>query len=181
MYDVLQSISDFVYVHLMRDFTVNETLLAVKAFEKVLAQANCHVKHYHADNGAFAHKSFMEEVNRRNQKLTFCGVGAHHQNRTKENKNKKLTLSACSLLLQGMRMWPQMVDTMFWPFAFKAAAEQHNCLSLNKDRHMPISILHGVPSKTVPVKSFHTLFCPVYVLDLCTQSTGNPGPPKWEP
>jgi hypothetical protein len=90
----------------MRDFTVDETLLAVKAFEKVLAQANRHVKHYHTNNNAFAHKSFMEEVNRKDQMLTFCGVGAHHQNRIIENKNIMLTLSACTLLLHGMHMWP---------------------------------------------------------------------------
>jgi hypothetical protein len=86
----------------MRDFTIDETLLAVKAFEKVLAQASQHVKHYHADNGAFAYKSFMEEVNHKDQKITFCGVGAHHQNRILENKNKMLTLSARTLLLHGM-------------------------------------------------------------------------------
>jgi hypothetical protein len=165
----------------MRNFTIDETLLAVKAFEKVLVQANWHVKHYHADNGAFAHKSFMEEVNRKDQKITFCGVGAHHQNGIIENKKKILTLSACTLLLHGIRMWPQMIDTMFWPFAFIAAAERHNCLSINKDGRTPISILHGVTSKTIAVKSFHTLFCPVYVLDSRAQSAGGPGPPKWEP
>jgi hypothetical protein len=117
----------------MRDFTVDETLLAVKAFEKVLAQANLRVKYYHANNGTFAHKSFMKEVNRKDQKITFCGVGAHHQNRIIKNKNKMLTLSARTLLLHGIQMWPQMVDTMFWPFAFKAATERHNCLSFNKD------------------------------------------------
>ena len=51
-------VSDFVYVHLMRDFTVDETILAAKAFEKVLSQASRRVKHYQADNGAFAHKGF---------------------------------------------------------------------------------------------------------------------------
>jgi hypothetical protein len=56
-------VSNFVYVHLMQDFTVNETILAVKTFEKVMAQANCTAKHYHADNGAFAHKGFLDEVN----------------------------------------------------------------------------------------------------------------------
>jgi hypothetical protein len=174
-------VSDFVYVHLMRDFMINETLLAVKAFEKVLAQANRHVKHYHANNGAFAHKSFMEEVNRKDQKITFCSVGAHHQNGIIKNKNKMLTLSACTLILHGILMWPQMIDTMFWPFAFKAAAERHNYLSINKDGQTPISILHGVTSETIMVKSFHTLFCPVYVLDSRTQSAGGPGPPEWEP
>ena len=31
------------------------------------------------------------------------------------------------------------------------------------------------------MKSFHTLFCPIYVLDGRSQSTGGPGLPKWEP
>ena len=78
-------------------------------------------------------------------------------------------------------MWPQMIDMMFWPFAFKAAAERHNQLSLTASGQMPLSILHNVPIKNIPVKTFHTLFCPVYVLDSQAQSAGDPGPPKWEP
>ena len=174
-------VSDFVYVHLMRDFTVDETILAAKAFEKVLSQAARRVKHYHADNGAFAHKGFLDHVNRADQKITFCAVGAHHQNGIIENKNKMLTLSARTLLLHGIRMWPQMIDTMFWPFAFKAAAERHNCLSLNDSGVTPNAALHGIPQTDIPVKTFHTLFCPVYVLDARSQSAGGPGTPKWEP
>ena len=83
-------VSDFVYVHLMRDFTVDETILATKAFEKVLSQASRRVKHYHANNGAFAHKGFLDHVNCADQKITFCAVGAHHQNGIIENKNKML-------------------------------------------------------------------------------------------
>jgi hypothetical protein len=85
-------VSDFVYVHLMRDFTVDKTILAVKAFKKVMAQANRSVKHYHANNGAFAHKGFLDEVNCKDQKITFCAVGAHHQNGIIKNKNKMLAL-----------------------------------------------------------------------------------------
>jgi hypothetical protein len=75
-------VSDFVNVHLMHDFTVNKTLLAVKAFKKVLPQANCHVKHYHADNGAFAHTSFMEEVNCKKSEnyLLRCWCSSSKQN-----------------------------------------------------------------------------------------------------
>ncbi len=69
-----------------------------------------------------------------------------------------------------------MIDTMFWPFAFKAAAERHNCLSINKDGSTPTSILHDIAVEAIPVKKFHTLFCPVYVLDACAQSAGGPGP-----
>ena len=83
-----------------------------------LTQAQHFVKHYRTNKGAFAHKGFLDEVNRKAQKITFCAVGAHHQNGIIENKNKMLTLSAQTLLLHGIRMWPQMIDTMFWPFAF---------------------------------------------------------------
>jgi len=165
----------------MQNFTVDETILGVKAFEKVMAQANCTVKHYHADNGAFAHKGFLDEVNRKDQKIPFFAVGTHHQNDIIENKNKMLTLEARTLLLHGIQMWPQMIVIMFWPFAFKAAAERHNQLSLTATGEMPLSILHDVPVENIPVKTFHTLFCPVYVLDSRSQSAGGPGPPKWEP
>ena len=86
----------------MQDYTVDETILAIKAFEKVMAQANRTVKHYHADNGAFAHKGFLDEVNRKDQKIPFFAVGTHHQNDIIENKNKMLTLEARTLLLHGI-------------------------------------------------------------------------------
>jgi hypothetical protein len=92
-----------------------------------------------------------------------------------------LTLLACTLLLHGICMWPQMIDTMFWPFAFKAAAERHTCLLINKDGLTPTTILHDVSVDAIPIKTYHTLFCPVYLLDACTQSAGGPGPPIWEP
>jgi hypothetical protein len=46
-------ISDYMYVHLMKDFSTIETLLAKLAFEKLCAKAYCSVKHYQADNGHF--------------------------------------------------------------------------------------------------------------------------------
>ena len=174
-------VSDYVYVHLMRDMTLDETLLAKQAWEKVIAQAGRTVKHYHADNGRFADNGFIDSVNASNQTITFCGVGAHHQNGIVENKNKILTQGARTLLLHGMRMWPQMVDEMFWPFAMKAVAERLNTLQIDTLGRTPESILHGIDVEDIPVKSFHTLFCPVYVLDARLQSAGGAGPPKWEP
>ena len=47
-------VSDYVYVHIMRDLSLAETLLAKEAMEKVMAQAGQTVTHYHADNGRFA-------------------------------------------------------------------------------------------------------------------------------
>ena len=95
-------VSDYMYVHLMQDLGLDETLLAKEAMEKVMSQAGRNVKQYHADNGRFADNSFINAINSKDQKITFCGVGAHHQNGIIENKNKMLTLGAHTLLLHGM-------------------------------------------------------------------------------
>ena len=122
--------SDFVYVHLMRNFTLEETLLAKQAYENVLKQAGRTARHYHADNGRFSDKGFHKDIDDKGQEITFCGVGAHHQNGIIENRNKQLTLGARTLLLHDMRHWPHMVDSLFWPFAMKAMAKQMNSLCL---------------------------------------------------
>ena len=74
-----------------------------------------------------------------------------------------------------------MIDQMFWPFAIKAMAERLNSLHQNIKSQTPESILYGIPVKESPVKSFHTLFCPVYILNSRSQQAGGPGLPKWEP
>ena len=63
----------------------------------------------------------------------------------------------------------------------KASVERHNTLSVNARNQTPSSILHAVEIEDIPVKTFHTIFCPVYVLDRKAQGIVGPGPPKWGP
>ncbi len=111
----------------------------------------------------------------------FCGVGAHHQNGIVKNRNQQLTKTARVLFLHGMRMWPQMVDQMFWSFAIKAAAERMNSCHIDTVGHTPEYKFYGVNIENIPVKTFHTMFCPCYVLDSKLHNAGSIGPPKWEP
>ena len=67
-------VSDYVYMHLMQDVTLDETVLANETMEKVMAQAGRYVKHYHADNGRFVDNGFINTINTKDQKITFCGV-----------------------------------------------------------------------------------------------------------
>ena len=46
---------------------------------------------------------------------------------------------------------------------------------------MSESIMHGVNGENIPVKLFHTLFIPIYVLDARLQNSGGSGPQKLEP
>ena len=174
-------VSDYVYVHLMKNFSIEETLSAKKAFEKIFSGADCEVRSYRADNGRFADSKWQESCDKLGQGLTFCGVGNHRQNGKIEAKNKQLTLAARTLLLHGMRLWPEMISTYFWPFAMKAAAEAHNKLAIDADGNTPESRLFGVKQpESLPVQSFHTLFCPVFVLDHRLHSAGG-SVPKWDP
>ena len=78
----------------MHNSTLKETLLAKRAYEKVLRQAGCTARHYHADNGRFSDKGLHKDIDDKGQEITFCGVGAHHQNSIIENRNQQLTLGA---------------------------------------------------------------------------------------
>ena len=177
---IVDHVTDYVYVHLMRNLTLEETIKAKRSWEKILHDAGHTVKHYQADNGRFADKGFQDDCTAHDQTISYCGVGAHHQNGIVENKNKILTQGARTMLLHGIRMWPAMITTMFWPFALKAMAERLNRLHIHPDGSTPESRLYGTCG-VIPVGSYHTLFCPVYVLDARSQNEGAMGPPKWDP
>ena len=134
-------------------------------FEKVMVRVGHTIKHYHADNGHFAHNGFIDTVNERDQSISYCNIGTHHQNGIIENRNKILMLGACTLLMHGIKMWPQMIDYMFWTFSMKSVAERLNGLQIDTEDRTPELILHEVGVKDLPPKSYHTIFCPVYVLD----------------
>ena len=143
-----------------------------------MAQAWRTVKHYHSDNRRFFENGFIDAINQKDQKITFWGVRAHRQNGIIENKNNILTTGARTLLLHGMRMWPQIIDKIFCSFSMKAIAENLNSLYINQKDRTPESILHGVNVEDIPVKLFHTLFSLIYVLDARIQNDGGSGPPN---
>ena len=72
--------SDYVYAYLMRDLSLSEKLLAKETLEKLMAQAGQTVNHYQSDTDRFYENGFIGIINQEDQKLTFCGVGAHHHN-----------------------------------------------------------------------------------------------------
>jgi hypothetical protein len=76
---IVDHYSNHVYVFLMRDLTLKETILAKHAYEHFLSSIGVTAKAYHADNGRFANKGFKDDCIASNQTITFCGVGGHHQ------------------------------------------------------------------------------------------------------
>ena len=144
--------------------------------EKVMSQAGRSANHYHSENGRFVDNGFVDSINSKYQKLNFCGVRTHHHNSIIENTNKMLTTGARTLILNVIRMWPQIIDNMFWPFSMKAVAERLKHLQVYSLGRMPESILHDIEVKYIPVKSYNKPFCPIYMLDAHLQNAGGAGP-----
>ena len=67
---------------------------------------------------------------------------------------------------------------MLWPLAFMAIAERLNTLQVTIDGSTHESILFGTEVDNIPVKTFHTMFSPIYILDSRLQSAGSAGPQK---
>jgi hypothetical protein len=86
--------SDLTYVHLQENITSEETVQAKQSFERYARAHGVEIKHYHCDNGRFADKAFMSAVETANQTISFCGVGAHHQNGKAEKRIRDISETA---------------------------------------------------------------------------------------
>jgi len=170
-----------VKVHLMQDSSGESTIEAKHAFERDSMSHGVQIQHYHADNGRFADTSFKQDCDNKLQQLTFCGVGAHHQNGIAERSIKELTLTSRTMLLHAQRHWPEYITTMLWPFALLAAADQMNNLRIDSKGNTAQMKFSNVSGYKNRLSNYHTFGCPVYVLDARLQSTGGAGPPKWDP
>jgi len=79
--------SDCSFVFHQTSMSSEETVKSKSAFEKFAASHGVNIKHYQADNGRFIDNLFMESIiEEKGQTITFCGVGAYHQNGKAEKR-----------------------------------------------------------------------------------------------
>ncbi len=96
------------------------------AFEKFAASHGVNIKHYHADNGRFKDKLFSKSIEEKGQTISFCGVGAHHQNGIAEKRIGDLQRRATTLLLHAQRRWPDAINSHLWTYAIRAANDSRS-------------------------------------------------------
>ena len=101
-----------VHVGLMQYQYGEATLQDKHDFGHLSSTRNVNIKHYHADNGRFAERLFTDDVKSIFQRITFCGVRAHHQNGITERVIKQLTLTSCTLLVHAQNHFPEYISTM---------------------------------------------------------------------
>ncbi len=104
--------TDWTYEHLMQSLELSETLLAKQAIKKIAACKGHSIQQYHANNGGYADNGILASINSNDQTITFCGVGAHHQNSIVKGSICIVTETARTLLLQAQCHCPKCIDTM---------------------------------------------------------------------
>jgi transposase InsO family protein len=100
--------SDFSYVYHQTSMTSEETLKSKLAFEKFALSHGVHIKHFHADNGRFKDNQFTKSIEDKGQTISFCGVGAHHQNGIAEKRIGDLQRRASTKKMARCNKHPSM-------------------------------------------------------------------------
>ena len=98
---------------------------------------------YHADNGIFKSKKWVENCATNLQALTFAGVGAHHSNGIAERRIQELRNLARTMLIHANKRWPKAINSNLWPYALRTANVVNNLAPLMAD-----------PSKRSPEQLF---------------------------
>jgi GAG-pre-integrase domain len=111
--------SNLGYVYLQTSTNAVETVRAKVEFEKYARTFGVEIKHYHADNGRFSDNLWREDVINKGQQLSFCGVGAHHQNGRAEKRIRDAQDHARTSLIHANRRWPEAIDARLWPYALR--------------------------------------------------------------
>jgi hypothetical protein len=109
--------SNLGYVHLQSSTGAMETIQAKTEFEKFARTNGVTIQLYHADNGRLAENQWREDILLKGQRLTFCGVGAHHQNGRAEKRIRDAQDNARTSLIHANRRWPVAIDATLWPYA----------------------------------------------------------------
>jgi hypothetical protein len=153
------------YVYLQKSADADETVKGKLAFEAYAESRGISIKAYHADNGIFRAKKWLQACEDKRQRITFTGVHAHHTNGMAEKRIRDLQDLARAMLLHANSKWNTHITANLWPYAIRMANEVLNstpCPQL-ETRQTPQQVFDR--TKVLPnPKHFQPFGCPVYVL-----------------
>ena len=141
------------------------------------------IKGYHTDNGIFNSSEFMEELLKNQQKISFSGAGASHQNGALEHAIKTVVNMARTMLMHAVLICPEdTLSTDLWPMTMDYDVWVYN---RNPDMQSGLSSIEiWSRSRFEPVSetlsNCHVWGCPTYVLEPKLQKPGVKIP-KWAP
>ena len=168
------------FVYLQKTCLAEDTIEAKRAFEKYAASRGVTIQAYHADDGIFKAKKWMEECHQQKQNLTFAAVNTHHQNGIAKQRISELQEMTRAMLIHTSKRWPRVVTIHLWPYTMRTANQAYNSTlrSSHTDKQSPNKIFDNSAVDLNP-RHWKLFGCPVYVLKAELQGTTRIHP-KWD-
>ena len=101
----------YLWIWLQVSLGAEENLLAKAYFERESTLSGVKIKQYHTDNGVFTTQSFIDEVYKSDQRITFSGVSSHHQNGVAERAIGTVMGKSRTQLLHAQLRWSEQTPT----------------------------------------------------------------------
>jgi hypothetical protein len=158
--------------------TALETIKSSIWLEAMAQEESFRIKAYHSDNGIFASPEFKNHCAQHNQKYSFGGLGAKHQNGVAERNMKTVAKWARANMLHLATRSPQHANSTYWPQAIDYAVWVFNRLPNMESSIAPNEIWSCVRSPYNKLSCSHVFECPVYVLQSLQDGKKIP---KWSP
>lgn len=179
----VDSVSKKVWVEFQTSTNTEQTLKGKAKVEKNAAKYNVTIKAYRTDNGTFRSKEFMANIEKCDQDITFCGVGAHGQNGMAERYIGIIVANARAMLLNASTHWDDEISTELWTFAVNYAVHLWNHTPRKSlDHQCPEEVFSGSQMDKIEIRKsleqLHTWGCPVYVLEEEIQNGQKPK--RWD-
>ena len=176
----VDQVSHMGFVYLQKTCSAEETIEAKRAFEQYAENRGVKVQAYHADNGIFKAKKWVEECQQRKQDLTFAGVNTHHQSGIAKRRIRELQETTRAMLIHATKRWPGVVTIHLWPYAIRMANQAYNAtpLTYHADKQSPNKIFDN-SAVDINQKHWKPFGCPTYVLKSELQGTSGIHP-KWD-
>ena len=166
------------FIYLQKTCSAGETIEAKRAFEQYADNRGVRVQAYHADNGIFKAKKWVEECRQRKQNLTIAGVNAYHQNGIAERRIHELQETTRVMLIHTTKRWPGVVTIHLWPYAIRMANQAYNAMPLHShtNKQSPNKIFDNSAVDINP-KHWKPFGCPTYI-DRTPSTTPGAEPPR---
>ena len=179
----VDSISKKVFVEFHNSTGAKEAIAAKHNMERDAYKSGVKIKSFRADNGIFKSEEFRLELKNNAQDITYCGVGAHHQNGIAERHIRTMVEKARTVLLNAHARWPDAIKMELWTFALRhVVTKWNNTPRPDLGFRTPEDVFNGMKRNKEPrsiFADFHPFGIPVYVLAKKLQD--NKSLKKWEP
>ena len=131
----------------------------------------------------FKAAEFKADLEENDQSISFCGVGAHHQNGVAERYIRMFIERARTVLLNAHARWPGKLDMELWTYALNHVVTQWNDTPRADLNYRTPDEIFWKTAEIISIKKrfkhFHPFGCPAYVLH--KDIIDGKKHPKWKP